>query len=88
MFVVATWALAPFPVIILSKGAEGGSMATYWAYFTTGWIFAASFGIPTILARSSVIAVGNAVLSILASTTFYGTVTGVQWIQARQASVW
>ena len=36
MFVVATWALAPFPVIILSKGAESGSMATYWAYFTSG----------------------------------------------------
>ena len=36
----------------------------------------------------SVIAVGNAVLSVLASTTFYGTVTGVQWVQARQASVW
>jgi hypothetical protein len=88
MFVVATWALAPFPVIILSKGADGGSMGTYWAYFTTGWIFAASFGIPAILARSSAIGVGNALLSILASLTFYGTVTGWQWYQARQSVAW
>ena len=30
-------------------------MAIYWAYFTTGWIFAASFGIPTILGGLSVL---------------------------------
>jgi hypothetical protein len=63
-------------------------MGTYWAYFTTGWIFAASFGIPAILARSSAIGVGNALLSILASLTFYGTVTGWQWYQARQSVAW
>jgi len=66
MFVVATYALAPFPVVVLGTQGdpESGTTATYWAYFTTGWIFAASFGIPTILAHSSVIAAWNCVMVI------------------------
>mmetsp|Transcript_38565 Transcript_38565/g.121526 ORF Transcript_38565/g.121526 Transcript_38565/m.121526 type:complete len:129 (-) Transcript_38565:273-659(-) len=85
MFVVATYAIAPFPLVLFSKGSDGG-MATYWAFFTTGWITTASFGIPAILAHSKIIALGNCFLSIAASLVFYGSAVGVQWYQARKES--
>lgn len=85
MFVVATYALAPFPIFVFGKNEDGGT-ATYWAYFTAGWILAASFGIPCILAHSSVIAVGNAFFSLFASLLVYGSVLGISWWQARENS--
>mmetsp|Transcript_65494 Transcript_65494/g.136441 ORF Transcript_65494/g.136441 Transcript_65494/m.136441 type:complete len:130 (-) Transcript_65494:256-645(-) len=84
MFVVATYAVAPFPIVILGKSQEGSQLA-YWAYFTTGWLLAVSFGIPIILAHSSQIAIGNCFLSLASSSTFYGTVAGLSWWQARSS---
>lgn len=83
MFAVATYALAPFPVVILGKNEEASQLA-YWAHFTTGWIVAVSFGIPCILTHSAVIAIGNCLISLASSLIFYGTIIGLAWWQASE----
>uniref|UniRef100_A0A7S0YNS5 Uncharacterized protein n=1 Tax=Hemiselmis tepida TaxID=464990 RepID=A0A7S0YNS5_9CRYP len=78
MFVVGTYALSPFPIIIFGNVSgdfmDGGHTITYWAYFTTGWIVTISFGIPCILYHANVIAFGNCFFSLAASFTFYGMI--------------
>jgi hypothetical protein len=54
----------------------------YWAWFTTGWIFTASFGIPAILAHTGAIAAGNCGFSIAASVIFYGFILALEYFAA------
>mmetsp|Transcript_37145 Transcript_37145/g.91433 ORF Transcript_37145/g.91433 Transcript_37145/m.91433 type:complete len:129 (-) Transcript_37145:1077-1463(-) len=86
MFVVGTYAMCPFPIIIFgsaSRDMDGGNTLTYWAYFTSGWIMTTSFGIPCILAHSNVIAIGNCMFSLIASFIFYGSILYVSIMAAR-----
>ena len=86
MFVVATYVFAPFPIIIFGSGGNdcdrAGTMH-YWAWFTSGWIFVFSFGIPVVLANVAVIGWGNAWLSIAASITFYGSMLLIECFAAK-----
>ena len=67
-----------------TKKGSGESSMGMWAWFTTGWIFVASFGIPAILAHTNVIAAGNCILSITASVIFYGSVLVMEYVAAQQ----
>eukprot|EP00294_Goniomonas_avonlea_P017444 CAMPEP_0114568482 /NCGR_PEP_ID=MMETSP0114-20121206/16081_1 /TAXON_ID=31324 /ORGANISM="Goniomonas sp, Strain m" /LENGTH=134 /DNA_ID=CAMNT_0001755227 /DNA_START=40 /DNA_END=444 /DNA_ORIENTATION=- len=75
IFTVLSWILAPFPVLLLGgKGNFGeASQWMYWGYFTTGWLVAASFGIPAVLAHVQTIGMGNMAMTLAACVIVYGT---------------
>ncbi len=63
LVIVFSYAMAPVPVVLLSK-AGTPPMWQHWAWFTTGWIAVSSFGIAVVYRVAGTIASGACVARV------------------------